>query len=72
VLLVCSLEKNSDTSHDDIRVFKAHMGHGAVNKLIGGTKQALYASQRMSFGWPCPAHPSQLFALRSSVFTGLR
>ena len=37
MLFVCALEKNSDTSYDDIRVFKARMGHGGVNKLIGGT-----------------------------------
>ena len=37
MLFVCALEKNSDTSYDDIRVFKARMGHGAANELIGGT-----------------------------------
>ena len=37
MLFVCALEKNSDTSYDDIRVFKARMGHGGVNELIGGT-----------------------------------
>ena len=38
VVVGSCLRKNSDTSRDDIRVFSARMGHGAVNKLIGGTK----------------------------------
>ena len=37
-MLVRALEKNSETSRDDIRVFLARMGHGGVNKLIGGTR----------------------------------
>jgi hypothetical protein len=44
LLLVYALEKNSDTSYDDIRVPSVLGPHGAwgiahseVNKLIGGT-----------------------------------
>jgi hypothetical protein len=49
-------KNNSDTSRDghDIRIFSARMGHGAVNKLIGGTiytiSLAPYSSSRKKAG----------------------